>query len=376
MRVQEDLDMELSPITKPQVTIVVVPRERFSFTRESLESIYKHTEFPFNLIYVDNNSPAKVRSYLEAQAQAKDFLLIQSDYYLSPNQARNVGLRQVNTKYVVFIDNDVVVAPGWLKALVDCAEETEATVVGSLVCQHKPLHEIIHCAGGEYMHAEELVHFLGKESSNLQEIKGKKFQPRIQEKIYHQGRRLADFNPQLQRQQTGFVEFHCVLVRTEIFKQIGLLDEGLLSTKEQLDFCMTVAQAGGTVYLEPASVVTFLTHFPAPPLEWSDIPYFMLRWSDAWEVASLRHFRNKWGLTEDDYFKNRYKRLGWRRRIEIVKPLTAHIAFLGKKITKLLEQRLFRMEKVLNRYITNRYARLESQRRQDHVLTELHESAT
>lgn len=344
-------------MTNPQVTIVVVPRERFSFTRESLESIYESTEFPFKLVYVDNNSPAKVRSYLEAQAREKQFQLIRTDYYLSPNQARNLGLVQVSTKYVVFIDNDVVVAPGWLKALVECAEETEATVVGSLVCQYTPLHSIVHCAGGEYMPQEELVHFLSEKSSTKQETQGNSVKLRIQEKIYHQNRQLADLGDELQRQQIGFVEFHCVLVRTEIFKQIGLLDEGLLCTKEYLDLCMSVAAAGGSVYLEPASVVTFLTHIPAPRLEWSDIPYFMLRWSDAWEVASLQHFREKWGLTEDAYFIKRYKRLGWRRRIEIARPLAAHFAFLGKKTTIWLEGKLFRMEKVLNRYLTTRYAR-------------------
>lgn len=117
--------MELSPMADPQVTIVVVPRERFSCTRESLESIYEHTKFPFKLVYVDGNSPAKVRRYLEEQAQAKGFQLIRTDYYLSPNHARNIGLSHVDTKYAVFFDNDVVVSPGWLEALVQCAQETE-----------------------------------------------------------------------------------------------------------------------------------------------------------------------------------------------------------------------------------------------------------
>lgn len=94
------------PLTsEPQVTIVVVPRERFQFARESLESLYKNTELPFKLVYVDNNSPAKLRRYLKTQAQAKGFQLIRSDYYLSPNQARNFVLRQVSSKYVVFVDN-------------------------------------------------------------------------------------------------------------------------------------------------------------------------------------------------------------------------------------------------------------------------------
>lgn len=71
--------MELSPMTEPQVTIVVVPRERFSCTRESLASIYESTEIPFKLIYVDGNSPTKVRHYLQDQTQAKGFQIIRTE---------------------------------------------------------------------------------------------------------------------------------------------------------------------------------------------------------------------------------------------------------------------------------------------------------
>ena len=46
-------------MNEPQVTIVVSPRERFSATKESLESIYQHTKIPFKLIYVAGNSPRK-----------------------------------------------------------------------------------------------------------------------------------------------------------------------------------------------------------------------------------------------------------------------------------------------------------------------------
>ncbi|MGB3761496.1 MAG: glycosyltransferase family 2 protein, partial [Rivularia sp. (in: cyanobacteria)] len=37
-------------MSEPQVTIIVSPRERFSYTRESLESIYENTQIPFKLI--------------------------------------------------------------------------------------------------------------------------------------------------------------------------------------------------------------------------------------------------------------------------------------------------------------------------------------
>jgi len=111
-------------MTDAQVAIVVVPRERFSYAARSLESIYEHTDYPFSLVYVDGGSPAATRRYLAQKARENSFQLIRTNHYLSPNQARNLGGKDVNSKYVVFIDNDVLVTPGWLGALVGCAEQT------------------------------------------------------------------------------------------------------------------------------------------------------------------------------------------------------------------------------------------------------------
>src|SRR5262245_19121199 len=103
------------------VTIVVSQRERFGDSARSLDSIYEHSDAPFDLVYVDGGSPRYVRDYIATAASARGFKLIRSEVFLSPNQARNLGLYHVRTRYVVFIDNDVVVSPGWLTPLIACA---------------------------------------------------------------------------------------------------------------------------------------------------------------------------------------------------------------------------------------------------------------
>lgn len=325
----------LNVMTEPKVTIIVTPRERFSYTQPSLASIYKHTRIAFNSIYVDGNSPRHIHRYLKAQAEQKNFRHLRTNYYLSPNHARNLGLELVTTKYVVFIDNDVIVSPGWLTHLVQCAEETNATVVGPLICQDEPIHEIVHFAGGE--------------SHIYQDIKGRR---RLREKMYLQGKKVADLRDRLCRQQTELAEFHCVLVETAIFEQIGKLDEAMLNTKEHLDFCMQVKAAGGTIYFEPNCLVTYV---PGSNLELTDIPYYMLRWSDAWVLKSLQHLREKWNLAEDGYFTSKYQGLGWRRRDTLIHPLIRMLT-LGRMSYR-LENLLIRIDKRLNRFLTNRYAR-------------------
>jgi GT2 family glycosyltransferase len=324
----------------PQVTLVVTPRERFSYTQESLESIYQNTTLPFKLVYVDGNSPAAVYQYLTAQAQEKEFELLRTEYYLSPNQARNLGLERVDTPYVVFVDNDVIVASGWLEALVNCAEETSATVVGPLMCQFLPLHENIHFAGGE--------------SHVIVDARGRR---RLREKMYKQGQDVAAVRTKLQRTATELSEFHCMLVRTGVFEMIGKFDETIPNTKEHLDFCMTVIEAGGSVYFEPQSVATYV---PTTALKWSDLHYYMLRWSDAWELTSLSRLRQKWNLAEDGYFQHKYKALGWRRRDTILAPWIRRLTlgYQNELLYKILMFGLFApLEKRLNRYLTARHAR-------------------
>lgn len=328
-------------MTEPIVTIVVVPRERFSCTQESLTSIYEHTEIPFKLIYVDGNSPTKIRKYLRIQAQEKNFKLIRTDYYLSPNHARNIGLSHVDTKYLVFLDNDVIVSPGWLKALVNCAETTGATVVGPLMCEKQPIHQRVHFAGGE--------------SHIVIDIKGRRH---LREKMYKQGHQVSELRPQLQQTETELAEFHCTLIRTKIFEQIGYLDEEMLNTKEHLDFCMNVIQVGGKVYFEPDSLVTYV---PGPPLEWSDLHFYMLRWSDAWTLGSLQRIRAKWDLSEDGYFQTKYKKLGVRRVATIIKPFVRQVSFGNEN--KPLKRFLKKLDRKLNRFLTDRYAKILSKRK-------------
>jgi GT2 family glycosyltransferase len=241
-------------MSENKVTLIVVPRERFSYTRESLESIYQHTSYPFDLVYVDGNSPEHIQDYLANQALAKDFTLIRTEQYLSPNQARNIGLQNIKTKYVVFVDNDIHVAPGWLEKLVNCAEETEASVVCPLVCIGKNLHSKIHLAGGE-------AHI-------VLEVKNDQMKRKVHEKHYFVNRPVAEVQDQLKRRECEFAEFHCMLVRRDIFDTIGLLDEKLLSTREHIDFSMSVTNARGKIYCEPDSVTTYV---PDTGFEWSDL---------------------------------------------------------------------------------------------------------
>ena len=323
---------------KPSVTIIVAPRERFSYTQQSLDSIYRHTRIPFELVYVDVGSPRHVQKYLVKAAARKGFTLLRTDRFLSPNQARNLGLSQATTDYVVFIDNDIHVAPGWLEYLWQCAQETNAAVVCPLTCIGKPLHDRIHLAGGE--------------ARIFMDIEGDQIRRRVYEKRFLVNRSAAAIKHQLYRRSCEFVELRCALIKQNVFDQIGPLDENLLGSQEDMDFCLSVNQVKGKMFCEPASVVT---HVPQISYHWSDLAYFMLRWSDTWEVESLTHFQQKWDLDMDQYFLQRYKQLGHRRHQAFLYPLLHWLA--GGRKAPWLTNIAIKLEQWLNQMIVDRYGR-------------------
>ncbi|MGI9333787.1 MAG: glycosyltransferase family 2 protein [Gammaproteobacteria bacterium] len=337
----------------PDVTVVMVPRERFGGTPEAIDALLENTPTPFELIVVDNNSPASTRRYLRELAQRPHVRVLRTDSYVTPNQARNIGWRQARTPYIVFIDNDVAFAPGWLAKLIECAEQTGADVVGPLACQFEPLHEIIHCAGGQIMAPDELRRFLDTDDADLDDVPS--FE--LDEMIFKQGASVADERARLHRAPTGFVEFHCCLVTRASLQRLGGLDEHMLSTKEHLDFCLALQRLGGTIYLEPQSLITYFSFAGERHLDWSEVPFYMLRWSDAWHEASMRHFRRKWNLADSPYFTAKRKIGSWRRSLAVARLLMQTFRLGGTRWPGRIARALVPLERVCNRLYTNARAR-------------------
>ncbi len=303
----------------PRVTLVVTPRERWGLAQASLLSIVRNTSTPFRLIYVDGGMPRSIRSDIEAICAQNSYAFLPTQRFLTPNEARNRGARLSDTDYVVFIDNDVMVSPGWLDALVLEADQSGAEVVAPLTCQGEPLHHAIHQAGGTFALSAEA--FFATPHGER----------RIDEQMHLQADTIDSPLAPREPFDTQLCEFHCAMVRRSVFDRVGWLDEGMLATKEHLDFCMTVVEAGGRVRIEPRSLVTYVFPTRRSPVTLADYPYFMLRWSPRWQLDSLEHFRIKWGLGDDPYFDSRRDKVSWRHVEGIVRPVVRKVPLIGQQ---------------------------------------------
>jgi glycosyltransferase involved in cell wall biosynthesis len=256
-------------------TIVVIPRERFSMARTSLLDLYRNTPGTFPLIYLDGNSPAEHSSWLQAEARERGFQIIRTEHYLSQHAAYNLALPFVQTKYVIFCDNDVTFSHDWAAQLLDCAEKSGGAVVCPAFLEKIGPHTQIHMAGGRIV--------LARENGRL---------------VYHETHLLAhrpveelDTLPEIQ--ETALIEYHAFLGRTETLKRINPFDQNLLSAKDHPDACLTLKSAGERCFMTKKARVIY--HVP-PPFAKEDLPFFTTRWSEPWNRHSFAYFGKKWDM--------------------------------------------------------------------------------
>lgn len=89
-------------------------------TERCVNSIIRHTKFPYRLIIVDNASGNETRLYLEGLKKRKDIdvVLIRNKENLGNSKAANQGIRASDAEYVCILDNDTLVMDNWLTEMV------------------------------------------------------------------------------------------------------------------------------------------------------------------------------------------------------------------------------------------------------------------
>ncbi len=263
--------------TSPLVTVVVVFRERHSFASRSLRSILEHREYPFTLHYHDSQSPPSVRREIEA-AEARGELTLFAAGTGTPNQLRNQALQAVTTKYVCFIDNDVLVTKGWIETLVATAERTGAGIVFPLYLMGELSEDRIHMAGGK---------------NHLSEKDG---QIEYNEEHLFANAPASQVAGSLQGGDSDFGEFHCMLLSMKMLQDVGPLDEAYLQVNEHIDIAMVARQANYRVIFEPKSVVSYVYANEHSPYWLCDIEPFRSRWSHELAARDVAYLSSKWKL--------------------------------------------------------------------------------
>lgn len=118
----------------PVVSVVIPTRNRLAYLREAVSSVRKQTLRPVEVVVVDDVSDDGTRRWL---TESRDEVLraVLLDEHGERSVARNRGLSEAAGRYVLFLDDDDLLTPDALEALVAacCRHPGARAAVGAMV---------------------------------------------------------------------------------------------------------------------------------------------------------------------------------------------------------------------------------------------------
>lgn len=189
--------------------IIILVWNELRLTKDCIESLTRHTRYPYRLILIDNGSRQETMEYLRGLKERRDIeiSLIRNEQNLGFVKAVNQGLNASDAPYVCLLNNDTLLSEDWLSEMIEVSENNPQ--IGILNPSSNTL--------GQYLRAGDTV---DSYAEGLKDLKGKW---------------------QEMSQCVGF----CMLVKRAVIGKIGLLDE-IFSPYffEESDFCRRARAAG------------------------------------------------------------------------------------------------------------------------------------
>ncbi len=238
------------------VSIVTLSWNAPEYTKLAVQSLLARTREPFEIIIVDNGSGAETLAYLRS-IDDPHVHVIYNDKNLGFGAGNNIGMAAAKGDFIVILNNDVLVADGWLEALLRPFRSMRAVGITAPRSNSVSGHQQI--PNARYDDEAAMLAFAAERAR------------RFTGRGYYTDRAV------------GF----CLCVPKMLVDEIGGFDERFgVGNFEDDDFCMRARAAGYKIFVcEDA----FIHHFGSRSFVANNVDY----------AATMRtnwsHFAAKWG---------------------------------------------------------------------------------
>jgi hypothetical protein len=276
-----------------QVTVVVVPRDRFSSVLDCTAALLKNTEPPFRLVFLDLGYPARTVRRLRDLCRGVTTEIVPSGRTI-PLVAFKQYLPSITTPYVAWIDNDTYVTAGWLAALLERASRG-ARVLLPVTLEREGLDTDARCLPlrNHISHAE------------LRRITVDGVTYVFDYKPY---RRAAPEEVPSETHTVDFFELHAFFAETAVLRQLELPP---MVVREHIDLGLQLHRFGIDIWCEPSARVIFDNIHERPTL--GDLKFFFFRWNERLIDQAHDLFEQRWGYRF--YGEQFMKNWAFRRKV-------------------------------------------------------------
>ncbi|WP_172257036.1 glycosyltransferase family 2 protein [Saccharibacillus deserti] len=258
------------------ISIVIPNKNLPDILDQCLTSIFEKTNYQnYEVLVVDNGSdnPATFDIYKKwERAQGERFRYVEYDIPFNYSKINNFGVEQTQAELILLLNNDVeVISPDWLTEMAGQAMRSEVGAVGA--CLYYPDDTIQHAGvvlgiGGVAGHSHK--HFRRTDNGYFSRLK-----------------MISNY---------AAVTAACLMIRREVYLEVGGLEESLQVAFNDVDFCLKVWTAGyRNVWLPHVQ----LYHYESKSRGYEDTPEKQKRFKQEIDLM-----QEKWSsaLKKDPYY--------------------------------------------------------------------------
>jgi len=221
-----NISITLNTSDHPTISIIIPVFNQIEFTWRCLKSVSETGSlYPFEIIVVDDCSSDDTSKIL---SKIQGIKIIHNDKNTGFIRSCNKGAKHSRGSYLVFLNNDIQVLPGWLDELINTFErDNDAGIVGA-----------------------KLLYPDGK----LQEAGGVIFQNGMG---LNYGKFDDPFKPEYNYlREVDYCSGSCIMIPSMLFFQLGMFDERYINGYyEDTDLAFSVRKMGKKVFYQPMSRV-------------------------------------------------------------------------------------------------------------------------
>ena len=255
-------------ITKPgRVSILIPTCDHIDDLETCIESIYDRTTYPdFEVILIENTSqdPETFRTYERMLKEHPDNLKVITWEGKGFNYSalNNFGEKYATGEYILLLNNDTeVITPKWLEEMVMYAQQ-----------------ERVGCVGVKLLYPDDTIQHAGIGFGFLT-LAGHMHKNFPAGHPGYMGRLVY-------AQDVYAVTAACLMVRKDVYEQVGGLDESFAVAFNDVDFCVRVREAGYTNIFTPFAQ---LYHYESKSRGLDESPEKRKRF-----VSEVERFQKRW----------------------------------------------------------------------------------
>ncbi|MBN1804549.1 MAG: glycosyltransferase family 2 protein [Sedimentisphaerales bacterium] len=221
------------------ISIIIVSYNTKDFTKQCIQSIYDNVSgVSFEIICVDNNSMDGSVSMIENSFP--NVTLIKNERNLGYAKANNIGIDNSSGTYLVLLNSDTVIMRYSLESIIEFMDN----------------HPDAGAASPKLLNPNGTIQYCVRslpdiKTAILQSLGWHKLFPsnKTTDKYY---RNSLDYDKVLSVDSIGTT---CYVIRREVLKNVGLLDEDFFMYNVDLDYNKRIKNAGYNIYYVPEAKV-------------------------------------------------------------------------------------------------------------------------